>query len=52
MDVPRKIPIYLITGRFNPEISKILEQLRLRSNSINLRHGVLKVYERTTPITF
>ena len=34
------------------KFQRFLEQLRLRSNSINLRHGVLKVYERTTPITF
>ena len=37
---------------FCSKINKILEQLRLRSNSINLRHGVLKVCERTIPITF
>ena len=37
---------------FCSKINKILEQLRLRSNSIYLRHGVLKVCERTIPITF
>jgi hypothetical protein len=37
---------------FCSKINKIMEQLRLRSNSINLRHGVLKVCERTIPITF